>query len=90
MECAKVTSDRAEGRRGNAGINPSAIIFSPDFTPLSDPPRPLELGELRAHAEARGFADGDSQQSEYMLNRISYQHASGYFHMLEDETGAHS
>lgn len=87
MECAKVTSDRAEGRRGNAGINPSAIIFSPDFTPLSDPPRPLELDELRAHAEARGFADGDSQQSEYMLNRISYQHASGYFHMLEDETG---
>ena len=88
MDCDRINSDRAEGSRGNVGINPSAIHFSTAFKPLADPPEPMKLCDLRKHAEAHGFADGNTSQAEYILNRISYQHASGYFKLLENESGS--
>lgn len=80
-------ADRTGGSRGNAGVNPPVAHFSPDFKPKTAPPDPFKLRDLREHAAAKGFRDGDTPQAEYFLNRISYQHASGYFRLLEDDGG---
>lgn len=86
-DCDTISADRTEGSRGNVGVNPSVVHFTAEFTPLSDPPSPLKLSELREHAAKRGFIDGSTDQAEYILNRISYQHASGYFRLFSDENG---
>lgn len=80
-------TDRTGGIRRKGGVKPPVAHFSSDFSPLSEPPVPFDMSELRMHASARGFVDGDTPQADYMLNRISYQHASSYFGMLEDADG---
>ena len=82
-----MSADRTGGSRGNAGVNPPVVHFSPDFQPKAEPPEPFKLCDLREHAAARGFRDGDTPQAEYLLNRISYQHASGYFDLFKDDDG---
>ncbi len=81
-------SDRTGGSRSNVGVNPPVVHFSTSFKPKSDPPEPFSLSDLRAHASAKGFIDGDTDQAEYFLGRISYQHASGYFKLFQNEDGA--
>ena len=81
-------ADRTGGSRRKGGVKPPVAHFSSDFSPLSEPPAPFDMSDLRMHASARGFVDGDTPQADYMLNRISYQHASSYFSMLEDGDGS--
>lgn len=83
----KLSNDRAEGRCARVSVNPSAIILSDNFSPLSNPPKPFDIADLRVHAKARGFIDGDTEQADFLLQRISYQHASEYFHLFEDSDG---
>ena len=84
----KLSNDRAEGRCARVSVNPSAIILSDNFSPLLNPPKPFDIADLRVHAKARGFIDGDTEQADFLLQRISYQHASEYFHLFEDSDGA--
>lgn len=83
----KIQADRTEGCRGDVGVNPSVVHFTQDFSPLSKPPKPLKIDELRLRAYNHGFIDGLAEESEYFLNRISYQHASGYFGLFTDKSG---
>lgn len=82
-----MSHDRTGGSRGNAGVNPPVAHFSTQFTPKSDPPAPFDMHDLRFHASKKGFRDGDTPQADYFLNRISYQHASGYFKLFENDAG---
>ena len=91
MKGVKLTSDRAEGCRNNVvGVNPSAISFGLDFSPASDPPKPFGPTEARKKLLQKGFSDGDTDEAEFVISRISYQHASEYFDLFKDEDGAMS
>lgn len=83
-----MADDRTGGGRRKGGVKPPVVHFSGDFSPASEPPEPFDVSELRKHAAARGFVDGDTNQAEYMLNRISYQHASSYFDLFKDGGGS--
>lgn len=83
----KMNRDRTGGGRGNAGVNPPVAHFSTPFPLPTDSPLPFRMEDLRAHARAKGFPDGDSDQAEYFLNRISYQHASGYYKLFQNDDG---
>ncbi len=82
---ANIGADRAEGTSQRCG-NPSAIIFSVsnEFSPKTQPPKPLLPYQLRKLLVKDGFRDGDTDQAESVLNRISYQHLSEYFGLLKN------
>lgn len=79
--------DRAGGIRRRARIKPPAVNFSVSFTPPPSAPTPFQLKDLGAHAAARGFADGDTDQAQIVLETIGFQHASSYFDLFKDDTG---
>lgn len=81
---ANIGVDRAEGTSQRCG-NPSAIIFSADdkFVPKANAPKTLLPGQLRKLLVKEGFLDGDTDQAESVLNRISYQHLSEYFALIK-------
>lgn len=83
-----MADDRTGGGRRKGGVKPPVVHFSDGFSPTSKSPEPFDVSELRKHAAARGFVDGDTPQAEYMLNRISYQHASSYFDLFKDGGGS--
>lgn len=83
-----MSPDRAGGIRHRARIKPPAVNFSTPFSPLAPPPVPFQLQDLGAHAAARGFADGDTDQAQIVLETIGFQHASSYFDLFKDDTGA--
>lgn len=81
----RINCDRTEGGRRKIGVNPSVDCFSRDFSPQNTSPEPFTIESLGRHAVERGFADGMSEQSTSILMRIGYQHASGYFKLLESD-----
>ena len=81
----RINCDRTEGCRRKIGVNPSVACFSRDFSPQNTSPEPFTIESLGRHAVERGFADGMSEQSASILMRIGYQHASGYFKLLESD-----
>ena len=83
----KMNDDRTEGGRRKIGVNPSVACFSRDFSPKAEPPEPFSIDDLGRHALERGFRDGATKQSKAILERIGYQHASGYFNLIENSTG---
>lgn len=80
-------NDRTGGSRRKARVRPPVAIFGEDFTPKSEPPEPFDMESLGRHAVGRGFADGATAQSQCILERIGYQHASSYFDLFKDEDG---
>ena len=84
---ATINIDRTGGSRRKTGIKPPVVHFHETFLPKSAAPAPFDIHDLRKHALDRGFQDGDTEQAEHFLNRISYQHASGYFSLFEDGNG---
>lgn len=58
--------------------------MSDNFHPLTNSPKPFDIADLRVHAKARGFIDGDTEQVDLLLQHISYQCASEHIHLFED------
>lgn len=82
-----IKRDRTGSSRRKTDVNLPVVYFSDEFKPASQAPEPFDMHELRKHAIQRGFVDGDTDQAEYLLNIISYQHASGYFDLFKDSNG---
>ena len=79
------------GGRGDAAVNPPVIHVSRDFEPLEDAPEPLGLDGLVRKALDAGFPDAESGAARYLLSRVSYQHASAYFPLLDwDDAQGHT
>lgn len=79
-------TNRTGGTSRRSG-NPPVVTFSTDFHPKSEPPKPFDHNDLDQHISARGFAVDSPELARYFLERISYQHASSYFHLFLDEEG---
>ncbi len=79
-------ANRTGGTSRRSG-NPPVVVFSTAFQPKSEPPRPFDHSDLVSHLSARGFSVDSPELAQYLLERISYQHASSYFHLFKDDDG---
>lgn len=81
-------NDRTGGIGRKTRVSPPVVSFSRDFSPSAEPPQPIIQNELRNEAAKSGFIDGDTEQAEWLLRRIGLQHASSYFDLFRNESGA--
>lgn len=88
MKAANIPNDSAGGSRRKTVVKPPAVQFSREFSPRSQSPDPLDVEDLSNKLSARGFSDGNTEQARYFLNRVGYQHASGYMRLFEGDNGA--
>lgn len=84
---ANIGNDRTGGSRRKTRVRPPVVHFEEKFTPKSKAPDPFGIDSLGRHAVDRGFADGSTPQSQCILERIGYQHASSYFDLFKDDNG---
>lgn len=81
-------NDRTGGIGRKTRVSPPVVSFSRDFSPSAEPPQPIIQNELRNEAAKSGFIDGDTEKAEWLLRRIGLQHASSYFDLFRNESGA--
>lgn len=87
MGNGKLHSDRTGGSGARARVKPPVAHFSGQLSLKSTPPTPFKIDELGQHIFDRGFIDGKTEQSQYVLETIGYQHVSGYFDLFKDDNG---
>ncbi len=81
----RINDNRGGGSHRKVDVKPPSAL-SRDFTPINNNLLPMSLDDMVDKALSAGFKDADSQPARFLLGRVSFQHISEYFPLLENES----
>lgn len=82
----KNSNNRDGGCGRETRVKPPSISLSREFAPKDDPGTPMSIDDMSRRAVDSGYIDGDSPAARFIYGRISYQHISEYFPLLDEST----